>query len=158
MKLNLICSCFAAMCAAFVVSSCSSDDEGTTTVNVRNVYTTGCKTEGQPSQAGSATTRSPFGAEYVEYKSKTDGYVYINHANVSYNCCSEEIDVTLTVTGNRISVVEKETDTSCNCLCPFDVSYEVGPLKAGKYILVINSHNTLHEINFTYPSDGRVEL
>lgn len=45
MKLNLICSCFAAMCAAFVVSSCSSDDEGTTTVNVRNVYTTGCKTE-----------------------------------------------------------------------------------------------------------------
>lgn len=102
------------MCAAFVVLSCSSDDEGTTTVNVRNVYTTGCKTEGQPSQVGSATTRSPFDAEYVEYKSKSDGYVYINHANVSYNCCSEKIDVTLTVTGNRISVVEKETDTSCN--------------------------------------------
>lgn len=105
MKLNLICSCFAAMCAAFVVSSCSSDDEGTTTVNVRNVYTTGCKTEGQPARAGSATTFSPFDTEYVEYKSKSDGYVYINHANVSYNCCSEKIDVTLTVTGNRISVV-----------------------------------------------------
>lgn len=49
MKLNLIYSCFAAMCAAFMLSSCSSDDEGTATLNVRNVYTTGCKTEGQPS-------------------------------------------------------------------------------------------------------------
>lgn len=51
MKLNLIYSCFAAMCAAFMLSSCSSDDEGTATLNVRNVYTTGCKTEGQPARA-----------------------------------------------------------------------------------------------------------
>ena len=36
------------------------------------------------------------------------------------------------VDGNIITITESETEQGCKCLCPYDLSYEVGPLTEGE--------------------------
>ena len=140
-KKTLFYLCLMSVC--FIgMAGCSGDDDGTKgdgLVKVKNVYTTGCKTDGVPRASNGANNAYAFGGleEYIEYKSKADGYVYVTHANALFNCCSEEIKVDVQVKGNDIVVTETETDNSCNCICPFDVSYELGKLEPGQYNVTI---------------------
>lgn len=146
------------------VTACSSDDDGAKDggrIGVKNVYTTGCKTGGmQEASNGTDAAYALDGAEeYIEYKSKADGYVYVTHVNAMFNCCSEEIKVGVTISGNNIVVTEDETSSACNCVCPFDVSYEIGKLVPGQYNVTVKVAGIDRvSFPFTYPSDGKIEI
>lgn len=163
MKKTLFYLCFALAYSAGL-AGCSNDDDGAKGdgfVHVKNVYTTGCKTEGVPQNSNNVTglfSADGYG-EYIEYKSKDDGYVYVTHANVLFNCCSEKVNVDVSLQGNNIIVTETETDSSCNCICPFDVSFELGKLVPGQYSVKIMT-NGLEQASFAfkYPSDGKVVI
>lgn len=146
------------------MTACGSDGEGASDggrVRVRNVYTTGCKTVGlQEASNWAAAAYAVDGAEeYLEYKSKADGYVYVTHVNAMFNCCAEDIKVGVSVNGDDIVVTEDETGSACNCVCPFDVSYEVGRLEPGRYNVTVRVAG-LDRVSFrlTYPSDGKIEI
>lgn len=144
--------------SAFVFVGCGDDDNAS--VHLKNASSTGCKQESVPGDTDRSKITDIFGEEYVEYTSKSDGYLYVRHVNAIFNCCSEKIKVTSSESGGIITVSEADTDISCNCVCPFDVSYEIGPLEKGRtYTLNILNNGSAHvDFTFTYPSDGKVVI
>ncbi|HUT84573.1 MAG TPA: hypothetical protein VMX95_07975 [Thermodesulfobacteriota bacterium] len=64
--------------------------------------------------------------------------IYVTHFNAVYNCCPDDIAVTLTVRGNRLVLTEKELlTTPCRCLCCYNVETEIAGVKPGKYIIFL---------------------
>lgn len=162
-KISSICTLLACI-AAFAACGNDDGDAGSAGwVNVKNVYTTGCKTT--ETANASQKTRSFFEdmgyKEYVEYTSKDNGYVHVTHHNALFNCCSDVIDVDVSQGLGSIIVTETENNYAiCNCICPFDVSFELGPMEMGhEYNVVIKSGGTDGvSFSFTYPSSGKVEV
>lgn len=60
------------------------------------------------------------------------------HMNTGANCCPEEITGEITIQGFEITIVEDEIlEAPCDCLCLFDVSYEIEGLSPGEYTITI---------------------
>lgn len=58
----------------------------------------------------------------------------VAHLSASYNCCLDEITVTLNVEGNLLSFLEEEwLSTPCFCVCCYNVSASVVDLAPGTY-------------------------
>ena len=62
--------------------------------------------------------------------------VRITHKNATYNCCPDDIEVSLWVAGNLLRLTEKEILTHpCYCLCCYDVKSTIVDLPSGSYTL-----------------------
>lgn len=117
--------------------SCGNDAEGNQGIQVRNVANSGCKpveTRGEG--------RFGLWTEYVEYKSMNDGYLSLKHVNSTFNCFAGELRMEATISGNEIRIMEEnhhktEDYLEANCLCPYDLYCEVGPLTVGSYTVII---------------------
>ena len=120
------------LAAVFVGSTlmgCSSDSDDTVDnqkeIELKNFSNSGCKNR-YMSRAEDDSNAS------FEYSVLHDGYLYINHRNVMFNCCPGTIGADIQVDGNKILIGEYETEDMCDCDCPYDLGYEVGPLVEGK--------------------------
>ena len=109
------------------VYGCSSDE--TAQFHVREFANTGCKSV-------VATREDGFHQESVEYKALGNGYLSINHVNACFNCEPGELKMEATISGNEIRIVETEEYAGANCICPYDLYCEVGPLENGDYTIV----------------------
>ena len=160
----------AAVIAPACLAGCSSDNDdagATDAVMLKNVYSTGCKTGAMEASPMTRTSFAEKGfSEYIEYTSKDDGYVYFTHHNVLSDCCDEAIEVSIEREGSDIVIVESE-DNLCNCICPFDVSFELGPFTFGKYTVKIkrqfdqasdSAPSDYFTFSFFYPGHGKVEV
>lgn len=120
--------------AAFLGSTlmgCSGDgtDEGSSNgFCVRDVATSGCKS--------SNYTRSEY-PECFEFKALDGGYLSVNHVNALFNCVPGELKMEATIDGNVIRILETEEKSLANCICPYDLYCEVGPLSNGDYKVLI---------------------
>ena len=100
-------------------------------IELRNFSSTGCK--GYLDHTRSDTIKDVF-----EYSCIHDGYLYVTHRDVLFGCCPDALLGNIHVYGNHIVISESEIGDSCNCICPYDLSYEIGPLVEGEtYILLI---------------------
>ena len=149
------------MLTTFVVG-CGNDAEPAgkaDEVTVKNVQSSGCKTEGVTLDKAPAARGEDvaLGEGYYECFNKAGGFLFVRHVNGVFTCCSDYIDVDVLVHGNNIKLVEQSTDISCNCVCLFDVSYEIGPLvEGGNYVLNVEHGGRLYSFDFTYPlPDGK---
>ena len=88
----------------------------------------GCKKE-----ITSTTIRAPEEEKFT-YKYQ-DNILYLFHENASYNCCIEEIAITMEVVGNTINIYEDERleGSGCRCLCTYDLTTKIGCLEPGTY-------------------------
>ena len=122
---------------AFGMSNCSSDSDDTVDnqkeIELKNFSNTGCKNR-YMSRAEDDSK------EIIEYSVLHDGYLYIYHRNVFFNCCPGTIGADIQVEGNKIIIGEYETEAMCNCVCPYDLGYEVGPLVEGKSYTIYIGH------------------
>lgn len=60
--------------------------------------------------------------------------LYALHKNAAYNCCPDDIVVTLIVEGNLLRLIEEETLTlPCYCICCYEVEATVVELAPGVY-------------------------
>ena len=60
--------------------------------------------------------------------------IHVTHLNATYNCCPDDIEVTLFIEGNNLRLIEDEIlTTPCTCLCCYNVETEVAGLIAGEY-------------------------
>ena len=65
-----------------------------------------------------------------------DHTIDIVHKNATYNCCPDDIQVSLSVEGNVLRVTENEVlTTPCDCLCCYDVESTIVDLSPGTYEL-----------------------
>jgi len=60
----------------------------------------------------------------------------LTHKNAAYNCCVDDIQVTLEVAENVLKLTEKEIlTTPCSCLCCYNVESTVVGLSSGTYVV-----------------------
>ncbi|MEW5802862.1 MAG: hypothetical protein AB1847_12250, partial [bacterium] len=66
-----------------------------------------------------------------------NGILYLFHENAIYNCCIEEITVTMEMVNNTINIYEDEKleGSGCKCLCPYDISTQIACLQPGTYVV-----------------------
>ncbi len=98
----------------------------------------GCKagTDGAPAD------EYPFcGDEQVEVTVEA-GALHVLHRNATYNCCVDDITLSLAVDGVALRLTEEEVlTTPCFCVCCYDVETTVVDLTAGPYTVVFCWHD-----------------
>ena len=122
--LSVICGLVLMMMGVY---GCSSDES--TQFHVREFANSGCKSM-------AATRGDGLRSEYIEYKALANGYLSINHVNACFNCEPGELKMQATISGNEIRIVETEQYPGANCICPYDLYGEVGPLENGDYTII----------------------
>ena len=64
--------------------------------------------------------------------------IMVTHLNATYNCCPDEIAVTLSSEGNHLKLMEEEIlTTPCDCLCCYNVEAEITGLISSEYIVEV---------------------
>ena len=114
---------------------CSNDGADDTQFRVKNVASTGCKSSS--AYAEMATRGENPYEEYLEYKAVGNGFLFLKHVNTLFNCAPGELNMQATISGNVIKILETEQQSLADCICPYDLSCEVGPLTNGDYIVII---------------------
>lgn len=105
---------------------CDGKDYPVSNIGLKNFSNTGCK----PS-----TRYSESDGSYFELKATEGNMLYVKHVNAIFNCASNKFDAKVEMDGNSINIREYDlTDLSImmSCQCPFDLGYEIGPLKDGE--------------------------
>jgi hypothetical protein len=91
-------------------------------------------------QTETFTDGTPPDQDCIEYLYDGSGVLLLGHVNAGFNCCPDEILADITIEGNAITIEESESLESggCDCLCLFDVDYQVSNLPPGEYTIVVN--------------------
>lgn len=149
------------------LSGCSSDNEDSR-FQVRNFANTGCKSQGfTRGETGDAEAYT-LHPEYIEYKGLTNGYLSLNHVNACFNCGAEDFNMQATISGNVIKIEETCKGLLANCICPYDLYGEIGPLGDGDYTVILyQKYVDIDETPFEYTrftlsykngQSGRIDL
>ena len=92
----------------------------------------GCKELGESFGAiGTRTTE-----DCIEYEYIGGGQLLLNHVNTAFNCCPE-YEAGVEVEADTIVVTEDEIDGPCDCICLFDLNYEIIHLEPGAYDVIV---------------------
>ncbi|MBR5393388.1 MAG: hypothetical protein IK148_11125 [Prevotella sp.] len=73
--------------------------------------------------------------EYFELKGTQAGNLLVKHANAVFNCASDKFEAKASIEGKTITVTELDVikdGVMVKCICPYDLDYEIGPLKEGE--------------------------
>jgi hypothetical protein len=97
----------------------------------------------------------------IEYDYDGAGYLALRHISAGFNCCPA-IAVDIQVEGSMIIIEDIELADSCDCLCLFDLDYEIQDLEPGYYtISVIEPYAPepyeplIFEVDLTEVTSGR---
>lgn len=75
------------------------------------------------------------GEDEIEIVAENDS-IHVIHINATYNCCPDDIEVSLLVEGNVLRITEREILTQpCYCLCCYDVKSTIVDLLPGTYVV-----------------------
>lgn len=95
----------------------------------------GCKEPGDPEYSADSER---FVEEVVGCK------LIVRHIDAVYNCCIEDITVSVTVSGQVIDLYETEVlSAPCDCLCPYDITTEIFGLPPGVYTVQVRNERGL---------------
>ncbi len=61
--------------------------------------------------------------------------IHLTHYNAFYNCCPDDIPVTMAVEGNLLRLQETESNVGCRCMCCYTVESEIADLEPGEYTI-----------------------
>jgi len=64
------------------------------------------------------------------------GVLRLKHVNAGFNCCPK-MDIHIEIENDTIRIIEKEVEGLCDCLCLFDLDYEVVDLPPGEYTIAV---------------------
>lgn len=120
-----------AFLSALGVMGCSSD-KGEVNPSLAWHRSSGCKSEPKLVKA-KGESAFPWDEELVEYEKKENSQLYLKHVNAIFNCGTDEVQVSATIDGRNINIIEQGDDVSANCVCPFDVECLVNGLTDGIY-------------------------
>ena len=103
----------------------ASVDNPVPSIGLKNFSNTGCK---------SITRAAGSDDSYFELKATESNMLYVKHVNAIFNCASFKFDAKAVIDGNSITINEYDMtnlEIMATCQCPFDLGYEIGPLKDG---------------------------
>ena len=116
------------------MSSCSSDDNSN--FHVRNVANSGCKSAATLVRGEGGVLIDMY--ETIEVKGLDNGYLSFNHENAIFNCEPGELKIQASIEDKVIKIVETEEYPGANCVCPYDLYCEIGPLEGDiEYTIIV---------------------
>jgi len=130
------------VCGLLAMTGCTDDGDNSPSnqkeIELKNFSNSGCK-------SNEDRTRSDDNAwkEVFNYGCIHEGYLYVTHQNAMFNCCLDRLEADVSVEGNQIIIGEYESygaGEGCYCICPYDLSYEIGPLDEGKTYVIYIGH------------------
>jgi hypothetical protein len=65
-----------------------------------------------------------------------DGALLLKHVNAGFNCCPGDISADITVRNDTVTIVERERDALCRCLCLYDLNYRFDDLEPRVYTFI----------------------
>lgn len=159
MRINLFAVIGLASALALSAAGCGNDDEAKrddmAKFGTKNILKSGCKPV--PTNKLGRTAGASGSSEAIAYKDKGNGYLNISHTDAMFNCESS-IDVKAYVSGTQIVVNEEETNAIANCICPYDLSFDIGPLAEGRYTVVMKfngSETARFVVDYKPGAEGR---
>jgi hypothetical protein len=60
----------------------------------------------------------------------------LTHKNAAFNCCPGEITADISFSNDTITIVERETEPMCHCLCLYDLYYRFENIEPGTYTII----------------------
>lgn len=127
----------------------------------KNFSVTGCKSSRTRDEA---ETRGMYD-ELIEYEARENSLLRITHTNTIFNCAVLQIYAEMTVNDHLYIIEEKsqEGTVSANCICPYDLGYDIGPLKEGdEYTVSIrrgkDEDSEVAKFIFTYSSTVKGQI
>jgi len=102
-------------------------------------------------------TKSSENTERIEYKTVDGNYLPIKHVNTYFNCEPGQLLVNIKIQNDSIVINEDEEQSIANCICPYDLSFRVGPMEYGTYNFIITKgylYYTKFTIVFNSQTDG----
>ena len=75
------------------------------------------------------------------FKFRYDGTssLELDHINTAFNCCPEEIVADITIENDTVIITESEIGGLCDCICLFDLSYQINGLEPSEYTIIFRS-------------------
>ena len=120
------------ICSLMAIAGCTGDVDNSVyrqmEIELKNFSNTGCKPYTR--SGGNDYTDG----SYFELTAVKGNMLYVKHINAWFNCASNQFEVKVEVDGNSITVSEYDmtvSELATTCVCPFDLGYEIGPLKEG---------------------------
>jgi len=88
---------------------------------------------------GSSSDSIPPDQDCMEYQYDGQGVLLLKHINTGFNCCPDELFADITIEDNVITIVEDEflEGGGCDCICLFDVDYQISNLPPGEYTIKV---------------------
>jgi hypothetical protein len=135
MKQRPVISCLLGVMVCFVLliglSGCKESEEVLADPTGVLIQSTGCK---QTLDTGGFDGVSGEGVDdCIEYSYDGKSTLILKHVNAGFNCCPGEITAEITFNGDQVIIKEEETEQACDCLCLFDLDFEVINLEPGNY-------------------------
>ena len=91
-----------------------------------------------------------------------DSFLKINHINVMFNCClSRGLGAKIDLVSDTLFVEEFEVEPGiCDCICPYDLSYQIESLAEQEYVLCYKRGDgeIFFCYNFVFTSDLELEI
>ena len=129
------------------VTGCNENEDKNEKATLQAFAKTGCKSSSSATRNGGEGVFFP---ETIRYEATADGCLLVNHVNAMFSC-EAQITGSVLVEGNEIRILEDFTDSGLNCICPYDLTMKIGPLKNGTYKLKLYIHNFQNEhTSFTF--------
>jgi len=67
--------------------------------------------------------------------------IRINHNNTIFNCCPGKLVANAKIITDTIIIDESATESTCNCICPYDFEFTIGKLEYGNYVFILRKDN-----------------
>ena len=72
----------------------------------------------------------------IEYHYDGENILLLKHINAAFNCCPE-IAANISIFNDTIRIEEIEISGDCNCVCLYDLEYEIKELMPGEYTIQV---------------------
>ena len=118
-------------------------------IGLRSFSNSGCKTEIETRAANASIADE----ETIEYYASSNGKLVVKHTNAIFGCESKvSAEAHMEKDNKTIVVNETATNEIANCICPYDLTMEVGELvdNNASTIKIVHQGTTLLEENVTY--------
>ena len=124
--------------AALLFAACGDNSTGSGDSQSpagRSIGFEGCKTFDSAQTSGD----DPTDQACLDYVYDGQSVLNMTHVNAIFNCCPDSVGGHVRVEDNTIIIDEAEWATMpCDCICPFDVDYEIVGLSPSVYTIRVN--------------------
>ncbi|MFA4948661.1 MAG: hypothetical protein WC674_09170, partial [Candidatus Krumholzibacteriia bacterium] len=91
-----------------------------------------CKGSTELAASGTAAIR-----DCIEYELAGGDTLLLRHINAAFNCCPGDITADISFRNDTITIVERESESGCRCLCLYDLDYRFENIAPGIYTILI---------------------